>query len=295
GFLLGIGAAILREKRQDVFLSLDDLREDMQWPILGIFPLSEKEPQQWLRDKQPEKYPSLELAASHLKAADDLYTNLRFLPVEPGIRSLVTTSISPRDGKTLVATGLAKAAAGMGQRVLVVDANMAMPQVHSWLDVPNFEGLTEVLTNGLDPNQLIQRSPQQTNLFVLTSGQTSSASRKLMASPQMQHLMSQLHSMFDLVIYDTLSIQSSSDANFLARHVDGMLLVMSVGKTRRSLALQVLKKLQAIRLPVLGIVANQVKGADAKAIGERNGLGEAMDDDFEIFRVSSSQQSDGAS
>jgi polysaccharide biosynthesis transport protein len=289
GFLLGMGLAILREKRRDIFYSLEDLQEDAKSPLLGIFPVENK-----LTPVLPTSHQESETWSESpsflLKAAESLYTNLRFLPLEGGVKSLVIASASPRDGKTTVITYLAKASASSGQRVLVVDTNMSSPQLHSWLDVPNFEGLNEVLTKSVDPNQLIQRSPQQSNLFVLPSGQGSSASRKLMGSQQMQHLMGQLHTMFDLVLYDTLPLQSSADANFLSRNADGMLLVVSVGKTRRSLVLKLLKKIQGVRIPLLGIVANQVKSMPSSSESDKHDSLEHFEDEFEMFRISPSQE-----
>jgi capsular exopolysaccharide synthesis family protein len=227
--------------------------------------------------------------ASLTDAAEGLYTSLKFLSIEPAIRSLVIASSSPKDGKTTVAAHLAKASASMGQRVLVVDANMTLPQVHSWLDVPNFEGLVEVLTKSIDPNQLIQRSPLQSNLFVLPAGQVSQGSRKLLASQQMQHLMSQLHTMFDLVLYDTPPLQSQPDANFLALNADGMLLVVSVNQTRRAQFFRLLKKFhQGGRLPLLGVVANQVKVQEFRRSTESEDEFGDFEDEFEMFRIPSS-------
>jgi polysaccharide biosynthesis transport protein len=293
GFLLGLGAAILREKRRDMFFSLDDLQESLQWPVMGTFPFSDKAAasggrsqiasgDQELAQGQPNP-------ASLSSAAEGLYTSLRFLPIDPGIRSLVIASSSPKDGKTTVVAHLAKASASMGQRVLVVDANMTLPQIHTWLDVPNFEGLVEVLTKSIDPNQLIQRSPLQSNLFVLSAGQVSQSSRKLMASQQMQHLMSQLHSMFDLVLYDTPPLQNQPDANFLAMNTDGMLLVVSIGKTRRAQFFRLLKKFEGGRIPLLGVVANQVKVREvSKSTHSESEFG-GFEDEFEMFRIPSSQ------
>jgi polysaccharide biosynthesis transport protein len=295
GFLLGMGCAILREKRQDMFHSLEDLQEEVQGSLVGVFPKVEPSPIKLLGALNPKDELSLSTLQNSQnslnQAAEDLYTNLRFLPLESEVRSLVIASHSSHDGKTTVITHLAKTAASMGQRVLVVDSNMVLPQIHAWLDVPNYEGLNEVLTKGIDPNQLIQRSPQQTNLFVLPSGQVSQASRKFLASPQMQHLMNQLHTMFDLVLYDTPPLQSYPDANFLGLHADGLLIVVSIGKTRRSQVLKLFKKLQSARIPLLGLVANQVKLTHAHSRRESDRSLDAMEDEFEIFRVSSFQNS----
>ncbi len=293
GFLLGLGAAILREKRRDVFFSLDDLQESLQVPVMGTFPLSERAATSGGRSQiatgDPELAQGQRNPASLSNAAEGLYTSLRFLPINPGIRSLVIASSSPKDGKTTVVAHLAKASASMGQRVLVVDANMTLPQIHTWLDVPNFEGLVEVLTKSIDPNQLIQRSPLQSNLFVLPAGQVSQSSRKLVASQQMQHLMSQLHSMFDLVLYDTPPLQNQPDANFLAMGTDGMLLVVSISKTRRAQFFRLLKKFQGGRIPLLGVVANQVRVQEVSKSNHSEDEFGGFEDEFEMFRIPSSQ------
>jgi capsular exopolysaccharide synthesis family protein len=291
GMLLGAGCALLREKRRDIFFSLEDLQEDVNWPLLGALPTTEVPPRQLLEaESSTEK---VRLAPSLLMtAAASLYANLKFLPLEPGIRSLVITSGMSHDGKTTVAVYLAKAAAVMGQRVLLVDANLTLPQAHLWLDVPNFEGLHEVLTHHADPNQLIQRSPYQSNLFILAAGQVSPAARQLVASQQMQHLMSQLHSMFDLVLYDTLALQNAPDANFLGRHADGLLVVTSLKQTRRSLLLTLLKKVRGARIPVVGVVANRVPSLSTTQAAELGAVTEHInpDDEFEIFRIPPMQE-----
>jgi polysaccharide biosynthesis transport protein len=292
GFLLGLGAAILREKRRDVFFSLEDLQASLQLPVMGTFPFSEKAAVFGGRSQIAAGDQELDQGqrnpASLSSAAEGLYTSLRFLPVDPGLRSLVIASSNPKDGKTTVVAHLAKASASMGQRVLVVDANMTLPQIHTWLEVPNFEGLVEVLTKSIDPNQLIQRSPLQSNLFVLPAGQVSQSSRKLVASQQMQHLMSQLHTMFDLVLYDTPPLQNQPDANFLALNADGMLLVVSVNKTRRAQFFRLLKKFQGGRIPLLGAVANQVKVEEVgKSTDSEDEFG-GFEDEFEMFRIASS-------
>jgi polysaccharide biosynthesis transport protein len=289
GMLLGIGCAILREKRRDTFLSLADLQEDVKWPVLGALPTTAVPPRQLLELLETEtSASSLPPEPSPLmQAAESLYANLQLLPLEPRIHSLVITSGMGHDGKTTVAVYLAKAAAAMGQRVLLVDTNITLPQVHLWCDVPNFEGLSEVLTKHVDPNQLIQRSPYQGNLFILSAGQASSDSRKLIASQQMQHLMSQLHSMFDLVLYDTLALQNAPDANFLGRYADGLLMVTSLKQTRRSLLLTLIKKVRGARIPIVGMVANHVPPLSATQAAELGSVTYRVDpdDELEIFRI----------
>ncbi len=294
GFLLGLGAALLKEKRQDRFVSTEDVVDDVELPLLGTLPFNES--LEVLNTAPTQLVASnltlgTETQRKFLRSTEDLYTKVRFASPDNQVRSLVVSSAVARDGKTTIALHLARAAASMGQRVLLVDADMTLPQLHARLGIPNFEGLQEVLTQNLDPNQLIQRSPYDPNLCILTAGQIAPNSNKLLASNQMQYLMEQLQSTFDLVIYDTTHLQGHTDAQFLSLHADGILLVVGVGKTRRSVFLKNLKDMQANNLPILGMVAN-FAGAGISHLEEDESalddeLAEEFEDDLELFKVTS--------
>jgi Mrp family chromosome partitioning ATPase len=75
----------------------------------------------------------------------------------------------------------------------------------------------------------------------------------------MQYLMEEFQATFDLVIYDTAHFGGFMDANFLAAHTDGILMVVAIGKTKRSLVMKVMEQLNTYRIPTLGVVANNLK------------------------------------
>jgi polysaccharide biosynthesis transport protein len=263
GLVLGILVAIFIEKLRDIFYSSKELKESLPLPLLGEIPLYKSANQllssNAFAESLDETASRNKSASPFLEAFDSLYANIRFLFSDPPIRSLAICSAASGDGKSTVALHLAQTAATMGQRVLLVDANFRRPQIHSRLDLPNPKGLSDLLAKKLPPDELIQRSPLADNLFVLTSGQPLPNSTKLLASAHMQYLMEEFQATFDLVIYDTSHLASFRDANFLAAHTDGVLMVVGVGKTNRSGVMQVLNQLNTYRLPTLGIVANHVK------------------------------------
>ena len=263
GLLLGIGVALLIEKIRDIFYNSNEMKEDIPLPLLGVIPLYKRANQllssNAFVESLEETESSNKSAAPFLEAFDSLYANIRFLFSDPPIRSLAVCSAKSGDGKTTVALHLAQTAAAMGQRVLLVDANFRRPQIHSRLELPNQKGLSDLLAKKMAPDELIQRSPLADNLFVLTSGQPLPNSTKLLASAHMQYLMEEFQATFDLVIYDTSHLVSFMDANFLAAHTDGILMVVGVRRTNRSVVMQVLNQLNTFRLPTLGVVANHVR------------------------------------
>jgi capsular exopolysaccharide synthesis family protein len=271
--VLGLGAAALKEKYYDLFYTTEDIQDRLELPLLGVIPLnkSAKHPNSSGVVKSIEGTQANHNEASlFLEAFDSLYASIHFLASNPPVRSLVVSSASPGDGKTTTALHLGQAAALMGQRVLLVDANLRLPQIHTSLGLLNVQGLSNLLSQNLDPNALIQQSPMEENLFVLTSGQIRSHSTRLLASNRMQDLMEQFQAAFDLVIYDAPHLLGVADANFLAEHTDGLLMVVGVGKTKRSVVMQVLDGLNSFRLPILGIVANHVKASKNSSYGYNN-------------------------
>jgi len=262
GLLLGVGVAVLIEKLRNIFYSTEEIKEGIQLPLLGEIPLYKStEPlnSAVFAGSIEETESSNNSASRFQEAFDSLYANIRFLYSAPPVRSLAVCSAAPGDGKSTVALHLAQSAASMGQRVLLVDANFRLPQLHNKLGLPNHKGLSDLLAKKLTPNEIIQRSPLAENLFVLTSGQPLPNSTKLLGSAQMQYLMEEFQATFDLVIYDTSHLLDRMDANFLAAHTDGLLMVVGVRKTNRSVVMQVINQLNTFRLPTLGVVANHVR------------------------------------
>ena len=262
GLLLGTVAAVATEKIRDIFYTVEDFEDDVEYPVLGVIPFQDTDE----FDRPLPLFGSSRMIPSDRSnlcefqdAFDTLYANIRFLYAERAIRSLAVASTEVGDGKSTVALNLALTVANMGQRVLLVDANLREPQLHMRVGISNRRGLSDLLTDKLVPNSLVEQLPLADNLFVLTAGTPSPKSIKLLGSAQMQHIVEEFQATFDFVIYDTPAMHHFMDAIFLAAHVDGLLSVVGLAKTRRSVVLQTLEQLSAFRLQNLGVVIDRVK------------------------------------
>jgi capsular exopolysaccharide synthesis family protein len=274
GLGLGLVVVLLIDIARNIFFTPQDIDDLVPFPMLGIIP----------RDRgvtklamSSEDTSSLSLTNSgaasdatqpvggysdnpeFLEAFSLLFAKLRFLEADFPIRSLTISSAQVGDGKSTVALHLAQTAALMGQRVLLVDANLRRPALHQMLDIPNFKGLTDLLINKMSPKEIISRSPLADNLFVLTAGAPTLVAPKLLASPQMRYLMEELESKFDLIIYDTAHLLELVDTNFLAEHTDGILMVVAVKKTKFLAVNKVINDLKNFNLSILGTIANDLR------------------------------------
>lgn len=274
--LMGIGIGLIVEILHTVFHTPDEIKAATRLRLLGIIPFS-RDLKRLDRKTQKLAPAFLEQTSSHaliplkaqvhdehsasfLEAFRTLYTNIRLLSARKPIHSLVIGSAVPADGKSTVAIHLAQTAASIGQRVLLIDADLRRPQLHTRLGLPNEQGLSDVIATDLSLNDAIQRSSVEDNLFVLTAGQTTGDSIKLLSSAKMQYLMEQFQAFFDLVIYDTPPLLGLADGNILAANTDGIVLVVGLQKTDRSLLTKSLDGLKISGASVLGVVANGIKG-----------------------------------
>ncbi|NJL35709.1 MAG: polysaccharide biosynthesis tyrosine autokinase [Leptolyngbyaceae cyanobacterium SM1_4_3] len=271
GLLIGIGTALLLDKLSDFLYTPKQIKDVTKLPILGVIPYYEE-----LEDSASTANViarSLQMSQgaisngnghrpldpAFVEAFRSLWTNIRLLNPDAPVRSLVIGSAVPNSGKSTVAIFLARAAATMGQRVLLVDTDLRRPSLHGHLGVNNTRGLTDLISASVTPYQAIQRLSKEDYLFVLTAGSAPPDPPKFFASRRMQSLMEEFHKTFDLVIYDTPPLVGYADALLLTARADGMVLVSRLGKLKRSQLEQALEDLKVAGVSVLGAVANGSK------------------------------------
>lgn len=262
GFLLGVALAIIRERLRNIFYTTDDLKDAIKVPLLGVIPRQKDLVVPNFLSSIKLVHPNDKVATQmtqFLEAFDTVYANIRFLYSDSSIRSIAVGSAESKDGKSIIALHLAQTVANMGQRVLLVDANLRFPHLHNILGVSNQKGLTDLLTDKATPHGVIQRTGLSENLFVLTAGIPFANAFKLLASSRMQKLISELEMSYDLVIYDTPELQKYNDATFLTEYLDGIVLVAAVAKTHKTAFEDTVAQLNTYRMPCIGVVANHTK------------------------------------
>ena len=186
-----------------------------------------------------------------------LRTNLQFLSADKPLKVLVITSSAPAEGKTTTAINLATSLAQMGQRVLLVDADLRRPSLHRSFNLAATPGLSNFLVGKAELSAVLKKTPIE-GLQVLVSGPIPPMPAELLGSHRMGELLDQLRPQFDTVLLDTPPVVAVTDATLLATMADGVLLVVSCGKTTREQAKVALLTLEKAGIKPLGVVMNQV-------------------------------------
>lgn len=197
------------------------------------------------------------ITSPHSPAAEAyrmLRTNLQFASLDQPLRTLLVTSAGPQDGKTTVAANLGLVLAEAGQRVVLLDGDLRQPRLHEAFRLSRSPGFSDALLDESAPLPL-QPGPLQ-GISLIAAGTPAPNPAELLASPRVGRLLQRVCEQADIVVVDSPPIAAMSDALVLAASIDGVLLVVSAGRTRRDLARRAREQLVAARARIVGAVLN---------------------------------------
>lgn len=209
--------------------------------------------EKWSPDTFVHQFPKSAAAES----CRSIRTNLTFLASEAPLDTLLVTSPGPREGKTTASMSIATVMAQAGTRVLLVDADMRRPRVHTVFDSPNDVGLSTMLLERLPAVDAV-RTTEVPNLHVLTSGPVPTNPAELVESARFREVLAELSSMYDRVIFDSPPVTPVTDAAILSSLVDGVVLVIRAQSTRKEMLRRAVELLGAVNANIVGGVLNDV-------------------------------------
>lgn len=252
GLMIAAGIAFLLEYLDDTIKTPEAAYEMLQLPVIGYIPEMEKN-----KDQEVDYVHIVEEPRSPVSEAfRSLRTNLEFSQVDKALRFIMVTSASPAEGKSTVAANLALTMLQDGKKVLLVDADLRRPRLHRILAVPNRVGLSDVFLNHRTI-QAISRLWRETQLAVITSGPLPPNPTELLASQKMSQFLENLKELYDIVIFDSPPILVS-DAAVLASQMDGVLLIINPGRTKKDAARATVEQIHRVGVKVVGAVFNRI-------------------------------------
>jgi capsular exopolysaccharide synthesis family protein len=192
------------------------------------------------------------------EAYRNLRMNLQFAALDKKLRTLLVTSPGPGEGKSTTLANLAVTMAQLEQRVIMVDADLRRPCLHQLLGLTNDVGLTTMMLE----DQALETPPLQSStlkgLQLIASGPLPPRPSDLLGSKRMETVIEKLLAQADILLFDAPPIMAVTDAVILATKVDGVLLVVSAGETKREHVQQALERLNKVNAHILGTVLNNV-------------------------------------
>lgn len=268
--LFGMGLALFLEYLDDTIRTTEEIENYLQLPALAAIPSIDSVPKRKLllvgatenEDENPQS-PLLISADSRSSLAEayrHLRTSILLSTAGHAPKSLLISSSLPSEGKSTIATNTAISLAQTGAKVLIIDADMRRPRLHSIFNIENGIGLSSMLASELsdkDVNSAIKQD-EKTKLFIMTSGPIPPNPAELIGSEQMVSLLRILGSKFTHIVIDSPPIASFTDGVLIASMVDGVILVVHAGRSSRQVVKRSRQMLQEIGAKIFGVVLNNV-------------------------------------
>ncbi len=180
-----------------------------------------------------------------------LRTNLSFSSLDRPLKTLVITSAAPEEGKSTTIANLAVTMAQGGRKTILVDCDMRRPSLHTIFNLNPEPGLTNMLLDENSPAPL--QNTDVENLQVLTSGAKPPNPADLLGSNKLDKVIARLTETADIVLFDAPPVIAVTDAAVLGSKVDGVLLVVQAGKTRRDHAERAKEMLEKANVNIIGV------------------------------------------
>jgi polysaccharide biosynthesis transport protein len=254
GLVGGVGIAFLFEHLDDTFKSASDIEDMLGLPVFGLIP----------HDEQMQKGSNIidisidSPRSAIVEAYRSVRTALQFAGENGAPQLIAITSAEKGESKTTSSVGLAIQFAQLGQRVLIIDADLRNPSVHKTFGGTNHLGLTNILSGAESPVDVTHNTAVK-NLYYIASGPLPPNPAELLASNRMLELIELARNKFDYIVIDSPPILGLADVLVIANLADALILQIHAGSTRRSSVQQALKRITNVRIRPLGCMLTRIR------------------------------------
>jgi capsular exopolysaccharide synthesis family protein len=273
--VFGIALARYLDYLDDTIHSSDDVEKMLRLPALAVIPAMGTSARKRLlstvtalqkrngngsNGAHPELLLHIDSASPLAEAYRHLRTSILLSSAGGAPQTLLVTSSQPSEGKTTTAVNTALILEQTGATVLVIDADMRRPRLHSIFDLNNQSGLSTILASKMSEAEMLDviKQHEESGIYVLTSGTIPPNPAELIGSEQMHRLIAVLKGKFTHIVLDSPPIASFTDSVLISSLVDGVLLVVHGDQASRAIVRRSKQVLQDVGAKIFGVVLNNV-------------------------------------
>ena len=288
GMILGVVFAFVAETLDTSIGTIQDVEEFLGVSVVGIIPqvdvddMKEAMERSGLDADDPELVERRMRLAAHFEPQSTiaesyrgLRTNIQFATLDKGAKLISVTSASHQEGKSTTTANLAMTLAQAGNRVLLVDGDLRRPTIARIFGLDREPGLTDVILGNYTWKEVVRTvtdimvgglgmedimmTPGMDNLNIITSGLIPPNPAEIIDSRRMNDFLTEVKEAYDVVLVDSPPTLQATDATIIGTRVDGVIMVYRIGQVSRSALQRAKLQLDAVNVPVLGIVINGLR------------------------------------
>jgi len=293
GASLGIGIALIIESFDNSIKTIEEIENSIKVPVFSSIPrIKSRKNGRFRTNGTANLDKNIKALALKLITGRDpkspgaeafrtLRSNIQFLELDSGVKTIMITSSIPSEGKSLTAANLAIVTAQMGVKTLLIDLDLRKPVQHSLFGKSLYPGTMDIIAmankfvyahNNYDSTSFFQDQAEEVqikvneiihklnfnNLHILTCGRTPSNPSEILGSNTMKGFLEVLKKNYEVILIDTPPVLSVTDAAILGRIADGIILVIRAGKISRREVMRVKQILQRAKGNLIGTVLNEI-------------------------------------
>ena len=252
GIATGVGLIFAVAFLDDRVKSAFDIEGTIGLPMLGVIP----------RIKKLDTSTKAQAVASNVdrhvtETFRSIHSALKLSDHSKNARVILTTSTVPGEGKSFVSSNLSLTFANHGEKTLLLDCDLRLPNVARSLQIENDLGMLDYVENGVSLDEVIVKEVYP-NLDVLSTGGKSKNPTQVLNSAQFEAMFSDLRNRYDRIVVDSPPLAAVSDALNLLPMVDGILYVIKFNTVKRKTAVINVRRLWESNTPVYGAILNNI-------------------------------------
>ena len=251
GMMVGSAIALLREGGDHTFRRAEQIESATGLPVMAMVPqLAGRTPPAMQVLRQP--------TSAYSEALRRLHIGVELSEAATSPKTILFSSATPSEGKSVMVASLGRLLASNGKRVLLIDCDWRSPRLHQIFRFSNRDGLASLLADKEAQLDNVIHHDALSGVDVMPSGPWSPRSAHLLGSEHMRHLLEALEPHYEFIILDTPPALVTADVMALSRLVEKVVFVVRWGHTRQEAVLEALKQIIDAQGDVAGVVMSRV-------------------------------------
>ncbi len=262
GTMLGIAIVLARQFLNNGYRTSEELERDSRMTILGQIPLMPITKRTELIDYLNDKPTS-----AAVEAVRNMRTSVLLSNIDQPPQVILSTSSVPGEGKTTISIALAHNLAGLGKRVLLLEADIRRRTFGEYFDIPMVRGgLIAAMTGQYPIEDCVVRDPRM-NIDIMMGEKSSINAADLFSSERFQDLMNELRARYDFIIIDTPPVLVVPDARVIGQVADAIIFAVAWDRTSRAQVTEALRQFATVNVRVTGLALSQISPKGMKRYG----------------------------